>query len=314
MTGASQLWCSPAGRIASRAHRAKPLTRGLPRFAGLLEFTGFVAFAGMTAGNLHGADSAPALPATAPLSAPAGAAPGSNPQPPLEPSAGDPYSPKVLFCSVSGSLKPDWASQFLPPISAKLASRTHLALALGSVLAEGYLAAQAEDSQHTRNLNKDLLSIAKPLGIQTELLERSKSLSDSAEKKAWEKVSLELDATEADLLRILRQNKDEELVHLVRIGAWIRATEAVSQLVCGNYTQKSAELLHHRELALQYSSALASLSDKTRADATVAAIFPRLMELGALLRGTDNTPPTEDEIKKFAQTARSVLHDILSKP
>jgi hypothetical protein len=225
-----------------------------------------------------------------------------------------PFSPKAVYSAVTACLKPDWPSQFLPPISAKLASRTHLALALGSVLAEEYLAAQAEDPQHTRNLNKDLLSIAKPLGIHTEMLERSKSLSESAEKKAWSVVCQELDATETDLVRILRQNKDEDLIVLVRVGAWLRAAEAVSQLVSGNYTPNSAALLQHRELAPSYTSALEALSAKTLEDPTVAAIHPRLLQLKHLFDGYSAAPPSEQEIKSFAQTARSVLHDILSKP
>jgi hypothetical protein len=224
------------------------------------------------------------------------------------------YSPRVFFTAAGACLKPDWASQFLPPISAKLASRTHLALALGSILAEGYLAAQAEDPQHTRNLNKDLLNIAKPLGIHMELLERSKSLGESAEKRAWNLVSQELDGTHADLVRILHQNKDDELIHLVRIGTWVRATEAVSQLVGGHYSLDAADLLHQNEIAINYSKAVEALSDKTREDPVVAALYPRLLELGQLMRGPKQTPPTEQEIKTFAQTARSVLHDILSKP
>lgn len=211
-------------------------------------------------------------------------------------------------------MKPDWPSQFLPPISAKLTTRTHIALALGSVLAEGYLAAQAEDPQHTRNLNKDLLNMAKPLGIQNELLERSKSLAESAEKRAWPLVCQELDATETDLIRILNQNKDEELIHLVRIGAWVRASEAVSQLVSSHYSERAANLLHHRDLASSYSQSLEALSDKTREDPTIAAVYPRLLSIGRLFQGSENTPPTEEEIKTFAQTARSILHDILSKP
>lgn len=230
------------------------------------------------------------------------------------PVAPAPYSPKGLFSAATACLKPDWPSQFLPPISAKLTTRTHIALALGSILAEGYLAAQAEDAQHTRNLNKDLLNIAKPLGIQNELLERSKSLAESAEKRAWSVVCQELEGTESDLVRILNQNKDEELIHLVRIGAWVRASEAVSQLISGHYSEEAANLLHHRDLAVHYSRALDALSDKTRQDPTFSAVYPRLLLIGRLFQAIEGPPPTEPEIKAFAQTARSVLHDILSKP
>jgi hypothetical protein len=225
-----------------------------------------------------------------------------------------PFSPKGLYCAAAECLKPDWPSQFLPPISAKLASRAHLALALGNVLAEGYLAAQAEDPQHTRNLNKDLLSISKPLGIHTEMLERSKSISESAEKRAWNIVVQELDATETDLVRILHQNKDDDLILLVRLGTWLRAAEAVSQLVCARYSENSAALLQHQELARNYASALDALPEKTLEDPMVAAIHARLLALKRFLHEPKESPPSEQEIKSFAQTARSVLHDILSKP
>jgi hypothetical protein len=127
-------------------------------------------------------------------------------------------------------------------------------------------------------------------------------------------VSQELDATETDLIRILNQNKDEELTHLVHIGAWVRACEAVSQLISGHYSEEAANLLQNRDLAVSYSKALEALSDKTREDPTLAAVYPRLLLIGRLFQRTEATPPTEQEIKTFAQTARSVLHDILSKP
>jgi hypothetical protein len=67
-------------------------------------------------------------------------------------------------------------------------------------------------------------------------------------------------------------------------------------------------------MARSFSSSVESLSPQTREDPLVAAIYPRLTDLSRLLQGPKETPPTEEEIKAYAQTARSVLHDILSKP
>ena len=167
---------------------------------------------------------------------------------PLPPPAA--ISPEELLHSLSRCAKPDWASKFRAPVTVALNSRVQIALVLGGMFADGYLAAQAEDAQQCRNIGKDLLRLSKTLGVQTELLDRSRSIADSAQKKDWAILRRELHATEAELGAALRKHEDEGLARLVSLGAWMRSTEIVASLLADHYNENAASLLRQPALGM----------------------------------------------------------------
>jgi hypothetical protein len=136
-------------------------------------------------------------------------------------------------------------------------------LVLGGVFADGYLAAQAEDAQQCKNISKDLLRLSKTLGVQTELLDRSRSIADSAQKKDWAILRRELHASEEELGAALRKHEDEGLARLVSLGAWMRSTEIVASLLNDHYSENAASLLRQPALGALLGSGLENLCKLT---------------------------------------------------
>ena len=132
-------------------------------------------------------------------------------------------TPEDLIAALGRSTKADWASKFRPPLAVSPNSRAQTALMVGALFSDGYLGAQAEDAQQCRNVGKDLFALAKTLGVQTELLDRSRSLGESAQKRDWLLLRRELRAAEADLCTALKKHDDAGLVHLVSLGSWMRS-------------------------------------------------------------------------------------------
>jgi hypothetical protein len=222
-------------------------------------------------------------------------------------------TPEELIVALGRCAKPDWTSKYLPPIATAPSSRAQAALLLGSMFADGYLAAQAEDAQHCRNVGKDLLTMAKTLGVQTELLDRSRSLSDSAQKKDWSLLRRELEATESDLAKALRNHDDAGLVHLITFGAWVRASEIVASALKDSYSENTALLLRQPVLNTLLQTGFEPLNDKLRSDVLLTLIQPRLASVAQLLGGpTDNTLSRE-EVDTLAATLASILHDITTR-
>ena len=56
--------------------------------------------------------------------------------------------------------KLDWKSKFRPPIFTNYPSRAQLALNLGGLIADGYVAIEAEDVPQVKNIGKDVLAFA----------------------------------------------------------------------------------------------------------------------------------------------------------
>ena len=193
------------------------------------------------------------------------------------------------------------------------ASRAQNALTLGSVFADGQLAAQAEDAQQSKNLSKDLVALAKPLGVQIELLDRAKSLAECAERRDWIALRRELDATQTELQSALHKHEDDDLMTLVTLGAWMRSTEIVASLVSEHYSQNAAGLLRQPILAQLLKERVGVLSEKLQTDPTVTRIRTRLGELERLLEGPAGTVPSLEEVRQLFDTVSSVLWDITSK-
>jgi hypothetical protein len=237
-----------------------------------------------------------------------GAAQETTPLPP--PAA---LSPEELLQSLSRCTKPDWASKFRPPVAVALNSRVQIALVLGGVFADGYLAAQAEDAQQCRNIGKDLLRLSKTLGVHAELLDRSRSIADSAQKKDWAILRREFQATEAELSAVLRKHEDEGLARLVSLGAWMRSTEIVASLLADHYDENAASLLRQPALGLHLGHALDHLGDKLETDPAIGLIRPKLSTLENLLNGSADTPPSALEVKDLAAVLTSIRKDVNEK-
>jgi hypothetical protein len=198
-------------------------------------------------------------------------------------------------------------------VTVALNSRVQIALVLGGMFADGYLAAQAEDAQQCRNIGKDLLRLSKTLGVQTELLDRSRSIADSAQKKDWAILRRELHATEAELGAALRKHEDEGLARLVSLGAWMRCTEIVASLLADHYNENAASLLRQPALGMLLGHGLEKLGDKLETDPALGLIRPKLSTVETLLNGSADTPPSAMEVRDLAAILSSILKDVNEK-
>jgi hypothetical protein len=223
-------------------------------------------------------------------------------------------TPEELLVALSKCNKPDWASKYRPPIASAPTSRAQIALLLGSLFAEGYLAAQAEDSQHCRNVGKDITTLSKTLGVQAELLDRSRSLADCAQKRDWPLLRRELESTESDLEAALRKHEDAGLAYLVSLGAWMRGTEIASAILKDNYTDNAAQLLRQPVLNRLLETKFETLSQKIRTDPVVVLIQERLSSVALLLNGPSESIISHEEVGNLAQTLHSIFQDITSRP
>jgi len=222
-------------------------------------------------------------------------------------------TPEELLIAISRCTKPDWSANFRGPLPSTLNSRFQTAILVGSVFTDGYLAAQAEDTQQCKNVVKDLIALAKTLGVQNELLDRSRSLVDSAQKKSWATFRQELGATGVELENALRKHQDERLVRLVLIGAWVRGLEISSSILRETYTETGASLLRQKSILKLLESEMDLQPDPQRPDPLLIALRPRLEKLRSLLDGPSDVPVSRSEMIELAPVVSSILQEIISR-
>jgi len=204
---------------------------------------------------------------------------------------------------------PNWQTLYRPPIPTNFSSRTQTALNLGGLVADYYLAVEAEDAQQVRNIGKDIVAMAKGLGISESMIVRGQSLSDFAERGEWSTLRQELDAMRRDVRSSLEAQQDDALVPLVAVGMWIRSAEIASDWVAENYTPEAADPLRQWPLITEH---LAELPPKIKEDPMVARLIVQLLEQAPVIFPSDQ-PLTVDEVKGIQEAAGLLMKTITTK-
>jgi len=221
-------------------------------------------------------------------------------------------TPGELFAALDKVAKPNWQTQYRPPIPTAFTSRPQIALNLGGLIADGYIAVEAEDAQQVKNIGKDIVALAKTLGVSENVLRRGKSIEDFADTNEWSTLKEELEATQNEVKLAMEEQHDEELITLVSLGGWIRGTEAVSGWVAANYTPAEAKLLRQPAIVTFLRGKIAALPEKARSDGLVKSVDDKLALLGSQVSFPREDTPAEDAVKALKTTA-SQLVSIISK-
>jgi len=222
-------------------------------------------------------------------------------------------TPGELLAALNKLGKLDWSSKFRAPIATSFPSRAQMALNLGGLIADGYIAVEAEDTQQVKNLGKDILALGKNLGVSKEILDRGKSLTEFADNKQWDVLKEELEATQNEVKEAMERNKDPDLVNLVTLGGWIRGTEVLSGWVGEHYTEAGAKLLRQPGIVNFLSSRVEALPEKTRNENCVKKTQAKLQEIQTAVSFPRETPPSQDSIKQLHQLSADLMKDLARK-
>src|SRR6516165_11988659 len=82
-------------------------------------------------------------------------------------------TPGELFAALEKPGKPNWSGQFRGPLPTTYRDRAQIALNLGGLIADGFIAVEAQDSQQVKNIGSDIIKMAKALGVSENILGRS---------------------------------------------------------------------------------------------------------------------------------------------
>ncbi len=188
-------------------------------------------------------------------------------------------SPAEFFAAIDKAGKPDWMSFYREPVPTTYSARPRTALNLGALVTDGYVAVEAQDGQQVKNTGKDIIALARALGVGEDVLMRGKSIADFADKNDWFALREELEATTNEVRRAMNDQRDQALASLITAGAWLRALEVGSRAAELSGEKAAAGLLRQAALVGWLRSELQGLPEKarggpvvTRTDMTLAAV------------------------------------------
>jgi hypothetical protein len=223
--------------------------------------------------------------------------------------------PSEIFGVLDKLGKPRWTEvQRHGMASVKpIGGQAQTALLLGTVIAEGFIAVEAEDTAEVKNIGTAVLTLSRALGVEKQVKERAKAITDSAEKKEWQNVRRELDKTLDSVRDAMLALKSGELSQLVSLGGWLRGTEALTKVVTDAYTKDGAELLHQPVLLDYFERRLAGMQTRLKNNPVVTRVQKGILEIRPLVGIEDGTQISEKTVKDIGKIAEDLVKTINSK-
>jgi hypothetical protein len=222
-------------------------------------------------------------------------------------------TPGELFAAIEKPGKTDWSGQYRGPMPITYRNRAQIALNLGGLIADGFIAIEAKDSQQVKNIGSDVIKLAKALGVSENLLKRGNSINEFAENNEWDTLQEELEATQNEVKSSMQSHNDQDLVILVSLGGWIRGTQVVSGAIARNYDERSAKVLRQPALVKFMQSKINEISPELRSEPLVKDVSEELTGIEKLVSFPADKAPTVDEVRKVNEAVGKVMEKIENK-
>ncbi|MFT4637078.1 MAG: hypothetical protein ACI8T1_000386 [Verrucomicrobiales bacterium] len=172
----------------------------------------------------------------------------------------------------------DWRDELKVPKNHNCKDRTHRALFLGRVVAEGFLAVEAQDRDAIQSLGRTVLSVAEELGLRNAVIKHSKSIIEEADNGNWDAVRAEFDATRQTVREEMKRRRDQNLAQCVSVGGWVRGTEIITAIIQRDFTAKKSEILYQPQL-LEHFTKVFKGNRRFQRDPRMKTIIARLEQL-----------------------------------
>ncbi len=198
-------------------------------------------------------------------------------------------SPAEFFAAISKTGQPDWMSFYRDPGPTTYPTRPRTALNLGALVTDAFVAVEAQDGQQVKNTGKDIIALARALGVGEDVLMRGKSIADFADRNDWFALREELEATTNEVRRAMVSQRDEALSSLITAGAWVRALQVGSRAAEMSSEPDTAALLRQPDLVAWLRSELGALPEKARGGPVVTRTDMTLAVVEENMRAKDGT-------------------------
>jgi len=218
--------------------------------------------------------------------------------------------PSEIFAVLDKLGNPNWKDELRGIKSTGTSNRMELSLIFGAVVAEGFVAVQAQDRQAVEDIGREVINIAQSLGLTKAVRPHAQSILDAVQKNDWKGVRKEFDQTQATVRAEMERMRDNDLAQCVSLGGWLRGTGSVTSVIGKAYTEDSAELLNQPMLVDHFSKSVATMTDDAKNNRLVSAISKGLTSIRQ-----DMTSPTgvfaPDKVKSINSTCEDLLRLIL---
>jgi hypothetical protein len=216
--------------------------------------------------------------------------------------------PREIFDTLDKFANSNWRAVQHPELAQQRphSNQAETAVLLGVVIAEGFIAVEAEDAGEVKSLGRAVLKLARGLGVEKAALRRSRSIIGHAERGDWAGARKEWDGVLLDVQQGMNELQSEQLAQLVSLGGWLRGTEALTALVLQNYSNQAAELLRQPALLDHFEKQLAGMSDDIRTNLMIVRMRDVIQKIRPLV-ASENAQMSQEKVKEISTLSEELL-------
>lgn len=209
--------------------------------------------------------------------------------------------PSEIFNVLDKLGSPNWKAEMRDNLGKNTGNRAQVALLLGTIIADGFIAVEAEDSERVKEIGQEVLTLADAINVRKAVISRSKSITEKADAKNWPAVRSEFDGALQDVRGAMEELGDDDLAQLVSLGGWIRGTEVLTSIVGKNYTPDGAELLNQPELVNYFTRRIDNMrNSRLKKEPLVGRVRKLLRDIKPLITRDGIPVATVQKINKMS--------------
>ena len=220
--------------------------------------------------------------------------------------------PSEVFSALDKLGNPDWKAEVKRGDRPAFTDRTDIALLLGTTVADGFIAVQAEDKKTVEDVGRDVLTLATALGVREDVLRHCQAIDDAAKGAKWDDVRTELDATQATVKAKMTALRDDAIADCISVGGWLRGTEVITHVVEKSFNADRAELLYQPDLADYFNDALEEMLVKAKNPGKLKSIADGLAQLREIMQSGDENL-SEKSVKEMHRISAELIKSITTK-
>ena len=218
--------------------------------------------------------------------------------------------PNEVFGALNKLGPVNWKDFVRGSKGANFTERPRIALLLGTVIADGFIAVQAEDAPAVKDIGQRVLTLARGIGVGNSITPHAKAIIEAADKRKWASVRQELDRTQNSVQTAMNEVHDEKLSQLVSLGGWLRGTQVLTSVVAQRFSADGAELLHQPDLLVYFQERLQAMPEYNMP--IISSIQGALGQVQPLI-GTTSAPITQESVKKINDITTRLDGEIITR-
>ena len=220
--------------------------------------------------------------------------------------------PSEIFSVLDKLGEPNWRQELRGVKNETTGDRIRLSLLFGTVVAEGFVAVQAQDRQAVEDIGREVIDLSKALVIHRSVLPHAQAILDAANKSHWPDIRKEFDSTQKTVRETMDKQKDSELSQCVSLGGWLRGTAAVTSVVGKNFSADRAELLYQPDLVKHFRGQVAKMPPDKKKNPLIKATDAGLKEIQELMEKSTDGFKVES-VTRIGTICNDLLKQITNK-